>query len=571
MEIETPLLPHALHGAAYLATQDENPFGSLIALYLVAQDPVSGVLVKLAGEVALNQETGQIVTTFKNTPQLPFENLRLHFFGEARAPLGTPASCGGYVTSASLAPWSGNEPSQVDSEFDITSGPDGKPCQGQPHFQPSQTAGTSSVLAGAFSPFTTTISREDGEQNLKEVSLLMPPGLSGSLTGIPLCPEALANAGACSPESLIGDTTVSVGLGGSPYTVTGGKVYLTGPYEGAPFGLSIVVPADAGPFHLGDVVVRAKIEVNPHTAQLTVATDASGPYAIPQMIDGIPLQIKHVNVAIDRQRFTFNPTNCSPLEIAGSMSGSEGAPATVSVPFRVTNCASLKFAPTLTVATSGRTSRERGASLTAKLTYPAGSQGVDANIAQVKVQLPKRLPSRLKTLQKACLAAQFQANPADCPKASVVGYAKAITPILPVALEGPAYFVSHGGEAFPSLIVVLQGYGVTVDIVGTTFISEKGITSATFASVPDVPVSSFELTLPEGKFSALGAVGGLCGRNLRMPTTFVAQDGVELHRSIGIAVTGCSKKKQAKKKDEKKRAEEGKAGCPILGGLEDLV
>ena len=554
VKITTPLLPHALEGAVYLADQNANPFGSLVASYIVAEDPVSGVLLKLPGEVSLNQQTGQITATFLDNPQDPLEDAELHFFGGERAPLATPAHCGTYTTNATFAPWSGNPPTTSQSSFNIKTGPNGSPCPGVAlPFSPSLAAGMTNVQAGAFSPFTMTMSREDGQQNLKSIELHMPPGLSGVLTGVPLCGEAQADAGTCPAASLVGETTVSVGLGSEPFTVKGGQVFLTGPYKGAPFGLSIVNPAVAGPFNLGKVIVRAKLEIDPHTAAVTVTSDSSGPYAIPPSIQGIPLEIKHINVTINRGggqgSFTFNPTNCSPLQITGNLQSIEGGAQNLSVPFQATNCAVLKFTPKFAASTKAKTSKADGASLSVKLTYPSTPQGTDANIARVKVDLPKQLPSRLTTLQKACTSAQFEVNPAGCPAASVVGHAKATTPILPVPLEGPAYFVSHGGEAFPSLIVVLQGYGVTVDLVGSTFISKAGITSSTFKQVPDVPVGTFELTLPQGKYSALtsnlpaSANGSFCGQTLKMPTAFVAQNGAEIHESTPIAVTGCAKAK----------------------------
>ncbi len=562
VEIKTPLLPNPLVGAVYLADQDANPFGSLVALYIVARDPVSGVLVKLAGEVKPDPVTGQLVSTFEETPQLPFEDLYLSFFGGSRAPLGTPALCGSYTTTASIEPWSATEPIDSSSEFKITSGPNGSPCSDPLQFKPTLTAGTTSIQAGGFSPFTMTMSREDGEQNLQSIQLKMPPGMLGTLSTVKLCGEPQADQGTCGPESLIGHTIVSVGLGGNPYSVTGGEVFITGPYEGAPYGLSIVNPAKAGPFDLGKVIVRAKIEVDPTTAALTITTDPSGPYAIPHILDGIPLQIKHVNVSIDRPNFTFNPTNCSPLAITGSLGSSEGSSAALSVPFQITNCAVLAFKPKLTASTSGRTTRAGGASLTVKLGYPAGPY--DANIARVKVELPKALPSRLTTLQKACAAATFEANPAECPAASVVGHATASTPVIPVPLTGPAYFVSHGGEQFPSLVIVLQGYGATVHLVGSTFIDEKtGITSSTFKTIPDVPVGTFELTLPQGQFSALAANRNLCKTSLAMPTEFVGQNGAEIKTSTKIAVTGCAKAKKAahKKKGHGKRGKGNKTGA----------
>ena len=584
VKITTPLLPNSLEGAVYLATPAPNgeagmnPYDSLIAMYIIAEDPVSGSLVKLPGKVTLST-TGQVVTTFENNPQLPFEDAELHFFGGERAPLSTPARCGAYTTSATLVPWSGNEAVSASSSFDILSGPAGGPCPGGTlPFTASLTAGTINNQAGSFSPLTTTITREDGNQDIQSVQLHFPPGLSGLLSGVKLCPEQQANEGTCGPESEIGETTVSVGLGGNPFSVKGGKVYLTEKYKGAPFGLSIVNPAKAGPFDLGKVVVRAKVEVDLHTAALMVTTDPTGPYSIPHILHGIPLQIKHVNVTIARPGFTFNPTNCEKLAVTGSVNSVEGAGSAVSVPFQVANCANLKFKPKFTVSTSGKTSKANGASLSVKLAYPKAPFGSEANVAGVKVELPKQLPSRLTTLQKACTAAQFAANPAGCPAASIVGHAIVHTPLLPVPLEGPAYFVSNGGQAFPNLIMVLQGYGVTVHLVGDTFISKAGITSSTFRSTPDVPFSSFALTLPKGRFSALTANANLCAptrsikvrkhitvrrrghtvhlvRSVRklvpaqlvMPTTIVAQNGAQIHQSTRISVTGCHKAKKAKK------------------------
>jgi hypothetical protein len=552
VEIKSPLLPDPLVGEAYLAAQDANPFGSLVALYIVAEDPTSGVLVKVAGEVKPDPVTGQLVSTFKDTPQLPFEDLKLHFFGGSRAPLSSPALCGNYTTTSSIAPWSGNAPAEPSSEFQILTGPNGSACANPLPFAPALTAGTTSIQAGGFSPFTMTMSRPDGSQNLQAIKLKMPPGLLGTLATVKLCKEAQANAGTCASESLIGHTVVSVGVGGNPYSVTGGEVFVTEGYGGAPYGLSIVNPAKAGPFDLGKVIVRAKIEVDPITAALTVTTDTTGPYKIPTILDGIPLQIQHVNVSIDRPGFTFNPTNCSPLQIGGSLTSDQGAVQSLAVPFQITNCAVLAFKPHLTAKTNGKTSRANGASLSVKLTYPAGP--FDANISKVKVDLPKQLPSRLTTLQKACPAKTFEANPAACPSASIVGHAKATTPVLPVGLEGPAYFVSHGGEEFPQLIIVLQGYGTTVHLVGSTFISKAGITSSTFKQVPDVPVGTFELTLPQGKFSALAANGNLCTtKKLAMPTSFVAQNGVVINTRTPIVPTGCSKHAKAKKKSKTKQ------------------
>jgi hypothetical protein len=553
VEVHTPLLPNNLTGAVYLAAQDANPFGSLVALYVFVEDPVSGSRVKLAGEVVPDPVTGQLVSTFKDTPQLPFEDFRLHFFGGDRAPLGTPALCGAYTTTASIAPWSGNPASETSSTFDVISGPNGSPCSSPLPFAPSLTAGTTNIQAGGFSPFTMTMSREDGQQNLQAIQLKMPPGLSGLLSGVKLCGEPQANEGLCGPDSEIGETIVSVGLGGDPYSVRGGKVFVTEGYGGAPYGLSIVNPAKAGPYDLEKdtpcdcVVVRAKIEVDPITAALTITSDNTGPYKIPTIIDGIPLQIKHVNVTINRPGFTFNPTNCEPMKITGSLSSTQGATSALSVPLQVTNCAVLGFKPAFTVSTNGKTSRSQGASLHVKLVYPKAPFGSQANIKSVKVDLPKKLPSRLTTLQKACPDSTFNQNPAACGSESRIGTAKATTPLLPVPLSGPVYFVSHAGLKFPELVIVLSGYGTTIQLHAETFISKAGITSSTFRTIPDAPVGTFELTLPQGKYSALAAPSDLCKASLKMPTAFTAQNGATIKQNTPITVTGCAKHKKAKK------------------------
>ncbi len=564
VSIHSPLLPNPVVGAVYLAEQNENPFGSLVAMYIVAEDPISGFVAKLPGVVHLT-ETGQIVATFENNPQLPFEDAELHFFGGERSPLSTPSRCGVYTTQASFTPWSGSPPVNSTSRFSVNSGPDGTPCPGTAlPFNPSLTAGTTSIQAGGFSPFTMTMSREDGNQHLQAITLNMPPGLSGLLSGVELCPEPRADQGTCGPGSQIGETIVSVGVGGDPFSVKGGRVYITGPYDGAPYGLSIVNPAKAGPFDLEKgtpcdcVVVRAKIEVNPITAALRITSDNAGPYKIPTILDGIPLQIKHVNVTINRPGFTFNPTNCNPMQITGNLASTEGATAALAVPLQVTNCAVLGFKPGFKVSTSGKTSRINGASLAVKLTYPKAAFGSQANIKSVKVDLPKQLPSRLTTLQKACTAGQFESDPAGCPAASIVGHAKAVTPLIPVPLEGPAYFVSYGGAKFPELVVVLQGYGVTLDLHGETFINKAGITSSTFRTVPDAPVGTFELTLPEGKYSALAANGNLCTTKLAMPTAFTAQNGATIKQSTPIGVTGCAKHKLTKKAAKHQKKKGGK-------------
>ncbi len=619
--IRTPLLPNPLKGFVYLASQEQNPFDSVIAMYIVAEDRVSGSLVKLPGRVMLCQGAGeaiagmtcealgQIVSTFENEPQLPFEDAELHFFGGERAPLASPSRCGTYTTNATFTPWSGNAPVSSSSSFQITSGPNGAPCPGaQLPFSPSLTGGALNVNAGAFSPFTATMTRLPGEQNLQSLEVHLPPGLLALLPGVELCPEPQANEGECGENSKIGETTVGVGVGGEPFTVSGGKFFLTGPYNGsgscapgptnpgcAPFGITFEVPAKAGPFDFAKtknnhpacdcVLVRGKIEVNPLTAAITVTSNPPGtPDAIPTSLEGIPLEIQHVNATTTRSGFQFNPTNCNKMEVTGTIHSSEGGTDTLGVPFQVTNCAALKFEPKLAVSTQAKTSKADGASLSFKFTNPNVPPGTDANFAKVKVELPEQLPSRLTTLQKACTAKQFDENPAGCPVPSVVGHMKVLSPVLPVPLEGPMYFVSNGGEAFPNLIIVLQGYGVTAHLVGDTFISKTGVTSSTFKAIPDFPFTTAEVTLPEGPYSALAANGNLCAEtttktvrkkvtvrvkghkktitrkvketvatSLQMPTEFVAQNGASIHEDTTIGVTGCTKKVTHKSKAKKER------------------
>ncbi len=552
VEVETPILRNKLDGNVYVL--QSNPPN--LKLLVAPEDPADGLYVKFVGDVHLNETTGQLTTTFEKTPQLPFSNLKLSFSGGAQAALSTPLACGTYKVSSVFTPWSAPFVAEAfpSSSFAVTEGPGGSACPSSPApFAPSLDAGSTTDQAGGFTDFSLLVQNGDGQQRIGALQFEVPEGLSGMISKVPLCPEPQAEDGTCSTASQIGHAVVASGPGPYPLVIPQpgeppAAIYLTGPYQGAPFGLSIVTPVIVGPFNLGTNVVRAKVEVDPHTAQITVTTDPSGPHAIPPILDGVPTDLRTIDTVIDRPGFMFNPTDCSPMSFSGTATSTQGATAPISTHFQVGSCQSLKFKPDFKVSTSGRTSRADGASLTAKLIYPTGPLGANqassqSNIARVKVELPKQLPSRLKTLQKACVAATFEANPANCPAASVVGHAEAITPVLPVPLTGPAYFVSHGGEAFPSLIVVLQGYGVTVDLVGSTFISKHGITSSTFKSVPDVPVDSFELALPEGPFSALAAPGNLCDvKKLAMPTEFLAQDGATIDQSTTIKVTGCPKR-----------------------------
>jgi hypothetical protein len=539
LELTTPLIPGVLNGEMYLAAQDENPFGSALAAYIVVNDPRTGVLLKIAGMLKTDSSNGQITGAFPESPQLPFNNLKLHFFGGPRAELATPENCGAFTTSSVLQAWSTPDSGPAATPFDSFSIDSG--CVSG--FSPSFTAGVTNLQAGAYSPFVTSFARADTDQEFAGLTLSLPPGVLAKITGVPQCSDASANTGQCPEASRVGTVTASAGPGPNPLTVTG-KAYLTGPYKGGPYGLAVVVPAVAGPFNFGNVVVRQSLHIDRLDAHVTDVSDPFPTILNPRSangeLNGIPIRLRRVDVHIDRPEFTLNPTSCARSSMGGAVSSVGGASAPVSAPFQVTNCASLKFAPKFAVSTSGKTSKANGASLSVKLTYPKAQLGTYANVAKVKVSLPKQLPSRLTTLQKACLAAVFAANPANCPPESVIGHAKVITPLLPDPLTGPAYFVSHGGEAFPDLTIVLQGDNVLVDLVGSTQI-KNGITTSTFKATPDVPFDSFELSLPQGKFSALTSNSNLCKSSLVMPTEFVAQNGVVLNQATKISVSGCPK------------------------------
>jgi hypothetical protein len=554
-EVETPLLHEPLTGGVYVAqptcggpiepacTEERAERGELFAIYLEAGSENAGVHLKLRGTVEVggtgrhSQEVGlvpgQIRTTFAETPQQPFSELKLHFNGGPRAALANPQTCGSFTTAAELEPWSHQPaPGEASGTPNTTATPSFAIGGCESRFAPAFTAGTVNPQAGAFSPFTLTFSRQDREQDLSGLTVNMPSGLLGKIAGIPQCPEDQANAGTCSADSRLGTATAAAGSGSSPLWQSG-PVYLTGPYNGAPFGLSVVVPAKAGPFNLGNIVVRAAIYIDPNTAAVTVVSNP-----LPQMIDGVPLRLKTVNVTVDREGFFFNPTSCEPARINATITSAQAASARVSSRFQVANCASLAFKPQFTASTSAKTSKANGASLHVKIAYPNEPQGSEANIAKVALTIPAILPTRLTTIQKACTEAQFNANPAGCPAASVIATAIVHTPVLKSPLTGPAYFVSHGGAAFPDVEMILQGEGVTLIVDGKTQI-KKGVTFSRFETVPDAPFSSFEFIAPQGPFSIFTANGNLCASEVKMPTTLTAQNGAVLTQSTPVEVQGC--------------------------------
>ena len=526
-----------LKGSIYLAKQSENPFGSLLAIYIVVDDARTGVLVKLAGEVKADQNTGQLTTVVDDSPQFPFSELRTHFFAGNNASLATPAACGSYTVSSELTPWSAPQsgPAATPSgSFAVTQGAGGGACANP--FAPSFTAATAQTQAAGFTPFSVSFSRGDADQQLSGLSVTTPPGLLGVLKSVTRCPEPQAARGECGADSLIGESSAAVGTGPSPYWVTGGKVYLTGPYNGGPFGLTIVVPTTAGPFTLtgnggpGREIVRASIRVNPETSQITVLSDP-----LPRILEGIPLQIRTVQVTIDRPGFMFNPTNCNALSSSAALTSTQGASATVQSPFQATGCKALAFKPSLAATTNAKTSKANGASLKVAISYPGGGE---ANISRVDLEIPKILPTRLTTIQKACTEQQFGANPAGCPSASVIATAVVHTPLLASPLTGPAYFVSHGNAAFPDVEMVLQGEGITLVVDGKTQI-KNGATFSHFETVPDAPFSNFEFNAPQGPYSIFTANGDLCAAPIKIPVKLTGQNGAVLSLNSSVAVADC--------------------------------
>jgi hypothetical protein len=574
-----------LKGSIYVARQTENPFGSLLAIYIVIDDPRTGVIVKLPAEVKPDPSTGQLTTLVKDTPQFPFSELRTHFFAGPTAALRTPPTCGAYTLTSELTPWSAPQsgpPATPSSTFEITEGPGGGSCAhsaGEEPNSPSFAAGTSNAAAGAFSPLLVHLNREDGSQNFSQVSVTLPPGASGKIAGIPKCSEAQIAAAqargnpgegaleaaspSCPANSKIGTVTVGAGAGPNPFYVTG-DAFLAGPYKGAPFSAVFITPAIAGPFDLGVVVVRAGLYINPATAQVTTTSDP-----LPTILQGIPLDIRSIAVDVDRPEFTLNPTNCTPMTVTGQETSTQGQTAPLSSRFQVGNCQGLPFHPKLTASAAGKGSKANGTAFTVDV----GSAGLgQANIAKVDLTLPKQLPSRLSTIQKACVDATFDANPAACPEGSLIGTAKIRTPLLENPLSGPAYLVSHGNAAFPDVEFVLQGEGVTLILDGKTDI-KKGITYSRFESAPDAPFTTFETVLPAGPHSALTANVpqsehfSLCKAKLAMPTEITAQNGAVIRQTTNVALTGCAKVKAltraqkfaaalkaCTKKDQKRRA-----------------
>jgi hypothetical protein len=503
IEVDTPLLEDEMTGEVYVAKQGDNPFGSLLAIYLVARAP--GVLVKLAGRVDTDPVTGRLTTTVDNNPQLPFSSFRLRFKGGPTAPLANPPSCGVKTVEAELSPWSGNPPSEVTDSFTID-------CPGAETFAPSFAAGATSPVGGAFSPFVARIARPDRQQVIDGVSMELPPGLVAKLRGVALCPDSRAGdgtPGACPVESRIGSVTTGAGPGAAPFHIQG-SVYLTGPYKGGPYGLSVQVHAKAGPFDLGMVKVRQAIHVDPVDAHLRVVSDP-----LPTILEGIPLRLRTIDVDVDRPSFTVNPTSCDEKQIKASFHSLSGAVANALSRFQVGDCRALPLRPRMRMALLSRSQRYRFGhpALRAVVTQTPGQ----ANLERVKVKLPRAVVLDAERAADPQLLCSYEGGlKSDCPASSIIGRAVAHTPLLERPLSGPVHFVqgirfSETGNrirTFPTLLIKLRGE-VAIDVRAKSSVS-GGRLVTTFPAVPDAPISKFTMRLVSGKRGILVVTENLC-------------------------------------------------------------
>jgi hypothetical protein len=542
VSLNVPTLPEVpggiLTGNIYLGGEGESssltkpPF----TVYVNAESTRYGVDVRLKALATPNETTGRVTITFTEAPEQPFSDIKLALTKGSLAPVANPLTCGPATTQASFAQFANPTlpASPLVPPFTVDSNNAGGACASPVPFALTQATANQTAVPAANTSFTFSLVRPDGQQYLSQVKTTLPEGLVGKIPAAEQCSEAAANSEtvACPEGSKLGTAVVEAGSGATPYKFTG-QVYLTGPYNGAPFGMSIKVPAVAGPFNFGTQVTRATLNIDQYTGRVTVTS------ALPTIRRGVPLRIRQIVVAITKQGFLINPTNCSVLQTESTISGftpgtSTTASAALNSPFQVTGCGGLAFKPSFKSKTLAKTSKANGASLETTLNIGAGQ----TNFKSVMVQLPKQLPSRLTTLQKACPEAVFNSNPFHCPSGSFVGGARANTPTLPGKLQGPAIFVSHGGAAFPDLDLVMEANGVKVILVGNTKIS-KGVTTTTFASPPDVPVSSITVNLPIGAHSAVTANGSLCIKPLTMPTTLIGQNGFKVTQQTKLAVAGC--------------------------------
>jgi hypothetical protein len=556
VSVISPLLKEEATGALFIASPHNNPFNSLLGLYLIARIPERGILVKLAGRVDPDPRTGQLTTTFDDLPQLPFSTFKLHFREGGRAPLATPPTCGTYTTEARFVPWSAQDPNNpAPSEvvtrtatFQIERGVDGGACPSgdTPPFHPGLLAGTINNAAGSFSDFNVRLTRNDGEQEFTHFSIKLPPGITGKLAGVPYCPEAgIAQAKSrtgihggqeeldnpsCPAASQVGRTLVGAGVG-SILTYVPGKLYLAGPYNGAPLSIVAITSAVVGPFDVGTVVVRQAFRIDPETAEVFV--DATGSDAIPHIIQGIPVHARDIRAYVDRPNFTLNPTSCKRTSTASTVLGSglnfasdvDDNPITVTSPFQAADCAALTFDPKLRLQLLGGT--RRGAHPRFKATLKMRGIG-EAAIRRAQVTLPHSEFLENAHIKTICTRVQFKAgagNGVGCPAGSVYGYAKATTPILADPLTGPV-FLRSSEHQLPDLVAALHSpTGIDFALVGRIDSVKGGGIRNTFEAAPDAPVSTFTLTMQGGKKGLLVNSTDLCKGTHRAEVSFDGHNG----------------------------------------------
>lgn len=546
VQVETPLLEERVEGSLFVATPYENKVGSLIALYMVIKNSARGIVIKQPLKVETDPVTGQLVTIADELPQLPFSHFRLHFREGVRSPLVSPPHCGSYNASAVLTPWAGGAPVTTTSAFSIISGPNTGPCPpgDTPSFRPGLRAGTINNAAGAYSPFYLRLSRNDGEQEFTRFSIKLPPGVTGKLAGIPFCPDAAIAAAkartgphggqeeiddpSCPAASEVGSTLVGAGVGPS-LAYAPGKVYLAGPYRGSALSIAAITAAKVGPFDLGTVVIREALEINPETAEVFI--DAVGSDPIPHIIKGVPVHARDIRVYVDRPNFVLNPTSCERTSTASTVLGSgldfgsaaDDAPFTVTSPFQAADCVSLGFKPRLSLSLKGGTKRGDNPALKAVLTARPG----DANIGRAQVTLPHSAFLDQSHIRTICTRVQFKAgagNGAECPRASIYGYATAVTPLLEDPVEGPV-FLRSSSNPLPDLVAALHNGKIDFNLVGRIDSAKGGRIRNTFDTVPDVPVRSFTLSMLGGKKGLLENSTNLCRSKNRAIADFTGQNG----------------------------------------------
>ncbi|HEU4701716.1 MAG TPA: hypothetical protein VFS37_04475 [Conexibacter sp.] len=526
--LHTPLLDHEVGGTIYLRTQNSNDpmSGELFRLAVEIRSDQDGLAIKLPGAIQVDPTTGRLTTVFDNLPQLPFEAMTLHFKQGPRAPLASPNTCGTHTTTADLLSW-GDAPRHIETSFTTTG------CKA-PQFDPTLRAGVEQPVAGSSSPFHVSLNRTDDDSEFSGLTINTPRGLLARVKDAAQCASAAADTGSCPAASQIGHATVAAGVGSNPFWVGGGRVYLTGPYRGAPYGLAVAVDAVAGPFNLGTVVVRQAIHVDPITAQLSVVSDP-----FPTIVKGVPLHIRSVRVAVDKPRFMVAPTNCSTQSVGGTATATDGLRASLTSRFKVGGCKDLAFAPKLElyVGSKGHTNQRQSTPFKAVLTQRPGQ----SNLRSVKVALPQTLAALLNVVNRACTLAEYKSD--RCRKAEA-GSAVARTPLLKDPLKGGVFFVRHPGRPLPDLMVALRGE-IDIDLVGRVTIPGGTRLATNFDAIPDAPVTKFTLKLVAGSHGPLGvSARSLCSARSRRATAFVemkGQNGDSLTRRPLLHIRGCGK------------------------------